>query len=205
MKTTGILLTVALIGLAGCSSERPIASIVPEPAVVTAAPIAPSVTAQVVRPTRKRSLPTTPVAPATDALSDTDEAAITTAAASPMPDLAVPSEQAVGPSVPVADAPSSFPSPDAPATVTPARLVGLDPIETTRLLGRPVETAEAPPALRWSWRAERCTLQLFFFMDLKTRDFRALSFPTSGYDDANDADLRCLADVVAQAGSDERR
>jgi hypothetical protein len=86
-----------------------------------------------------------------------------------------------------------------------ARLVGLDPIETTRLLGRPVETAEAPPALRWSWRAERCTLQLFFFMDLRTRDFRALSFQTSGYDDANDADLRCLADVVAQAGSDERR
>ena len=201
MKTTAPLLIMAIASVAGCSFDRAPAPSAPPPPPVTAAAPAPARSAPpTVRPTRRRTPP-----PAADTGSSGTSAPGVEAAAAPEPAVvALPTEDAPRQLAALPTATQAVGSTPAPA-VTPARLVGLDPTETTRLLGRPAETVEAPPALQWNWRAGRCTLRLFFFMDLKTRDFRALSYQTSGYDDANDADLRCLADVVAQADTDARR
>ncbi|HZH25871.1 MAG TPA: hypothetical protein VEY95_01700 [Azospirillaceae bacterium] len=78
-------------------------------------------------------------------------------------------------------------------------LVGLDPEATAKLLGRPTDTAEDPPALRWRYVGRGCVLTVYFFMDVASRDFRALSYKMSGQDDAHDAPPpRCFADLVAQ-------
>ncbi len=203
MKTTAPLLIMAMAGVAGCSFDRPPAPAAPPPPATAAAPAPARTALPTVRPTRRR----TP--PAVDAGSSGTSAppGAEAAESGPAP-VADPPEDARHQlaALPAALPAAADPVGTTPApAVTPARLVGLDPTETTRLLGRPAETVEAPPALRWSWRAGGCTLRLFFFMDLKTRDFRALSYQTSGYDDANDADLRCLADVVAKADTDARR
>ena len=84
------------------------------------------------------------------------------------------------------------------AVVQASDIVGLDPEATAKLLGRPTDTAEDPPALRWRYVGRDCVLTVYFFMDVASRDFRALSYKMSGQDDAHDAPPRCFADLVAQ-------
>lgn len=88
-----------------------------------------------------------------------------------------------------------------PRHLHPVAVVGLGRGDTARLLGYPAEAAEEPPAVRWTYRGRGCELTVYFFMDVATRDFRALSYQTSGSADAHDADAACFADLVAQAGS----
>lgn len=83
----------------------------------------------------------------------------------------------------------------------PDTLVGLDQSQTRRLLGAPAatEVEREAPAKVWRYARGGCTLKVFFFMDMTSQDFRALTYDmTSSHNVPND-DQRCFAHLVAQA------
>ncbi|WP_246337228.1 hypothetical protein [Azospirillum oleiclasticum] len=86
----------------------------------------------------------------------------------------------------------------------PEALVGLDQTQTTRLLGAPAATEEEAPARVWRYARGGCTLKVFFFMDMTSQDFRALSYDMTSSHNVPDDDQRCFAHLVAQAWDDRR-
>lgn len=89
----------------------------------------------------------------------------------------------------------------APAKLEPDALMGLDERQTKRLLGVPVTMEDQSPARVWSYANGACTLKVFFFMDLSSQDFRALSYDVKSSEHVPDVDQRCFAQLLAQAGS----
>lgn len=69
-----------------------------------------------------------------------------------------------------------------PKDLTPPQLVGLNEDEVVRLLGPAGSRREEPPATVWQYRAPDCALDLFFYMDMETRRFRALAYDLSTTD-----------------------
>ena len=88
----------------------------------------------------------------------------------------------------------------APAKLDPETLMGLDQRQTKRLLGVPITMEEQSPAKVWSYANGACTLKVFFFMDLSSQDFRALSYDVKSNEHVPDVDQRCFAQLLAQAG-----
>ncbi|MGQ9367456.1 hypothetical protein ACUQ99_14000 [Azospirillum sp. A39] len=92
----------------------------------------------------------------------------------------------------------------ATGAIAPDTLVGLDQGQTRRLLGSPTATEEDAPAQVWRYADGACTLRVFFFMDMTSQDFRALSYDMKSSDNVRDADDRCFARLLAQAWDDAR-
>ena len=61
----------------------------------------------------------------------------------------------------------------------PNSLVGKSREQTRDLLGEPSMVRDDRPATVWQFDATGCRLEVFFYMDLKERDFRALSYGVS--------------------------
>ncbi|AWU95698.1 hypothetical protein [Azospirillum ramasamyi] len=92
------------------------------------------------------------------------------------------------------------PNPPATTNADPDSLVGLDEVQTLKLLGSPVAREEAPPAKIWRYSKGDCTLKVFFFMDMtSSQDFRALSYDMKSSQNVPDADHRCFAQLLAHA------
>lgn len=116
------------------------------------------------------------------------------------------------PAAPPAPTPAAIPPsalPDQVASLPterlePEALVGLDQTQTTRLLGAPAATEEEAPARVWRYARGGCTLKVFFFMDMTSQDFRALSYDMTSSHNVPDDDQRCFAHLVAQAWDDRR-
>ena len=137
------------------------------------------------------------------------------AASVPSAALTAASLSASLPSPMVAALPQAVPAvPSAPSTLTVPSLsnsdtgfaleglVGLDEVQTLHLLGSPVAREEAPPAKVWRYAKGDCTLKVFFFMDMtSSQDFRALSYDMKSSQNVPDADHRCFAQLLTQAGS----
>jgi hypothetical protein len=66
----------------------------------------------------------------------------------------------------------------------PAGLVGLQQRDAVRMFGTAAEQSEEPPATVWRYRTENCELVLYFYLDLKSGQMRALRYAFSG--DATD-------------------
>ncbi|WP_119458508.1 hypothetical protein [Rhodospirillaceae bacterium SYSU D60014] len=60
--------------------------------------------------------------------------------------------------------------------LNPERLIGLSLVEAEALLGEPALQDEKPPAKVWTYNAQSCVLSIFFYADISTRDFRALTY-----------------------------
>lgn len=188
----GLLLTLLL--LAGCPGATPGTTDGPGARL-------PTTVAPAVRPARIAPLPKVkPVpAPAVEAALPSDQPVTLPQAPSP------PSPPSPASPSPVADAvPAPVPTavPTAVPTLDPRTLVGLDRVQTRRLLGIPAATEEAPPAKVWRYAKGDCTLEVFFFMDMTSaKDFRALSYDMKSSQNVPDRDNRCFAQLVAQAGN----
>ncbi|WP_158045859.1 hypothetical protein [Skermanella pratensis] len=118
--------------------------------------------------------------------------------AAPLPEpLPAPAEALPSPATPAAPAlaPAAPPS-DHPG---PKALVGLDEQATVRLLGEPSWTEDVPPAKYWQYATPSCVLRVFFFMEMTTQNFRALSYELTSSDDAPNVHERCFAQLLAQA------
>lgn len=107
------------------------------------------------------------------------------------------------PPVRVADAPqgSLGVAMAAPAKLDPDALMGLDQRQTLRILGNPAAMEDETPAKVWRYANGACTLKVFFFMDLSSQDFRALSYDLKSSEHVPDVDQRCFAQLLAQAGN----
>ncbi|CAO3434035.1 hypothetical protein [Azospirillum endophyticum] len=136
----------------------------------------------------------------------TGELATATASTQASTQLAAVAPDTIPQSANAAAVPAMAPAmggmPTQPATINadPDSLVGLDEVQTLKLLGSPVAREEAPPAKIWRYAKGDCTLKVFFFMDMtSSQDFRALSYDMKSSQNVPDADHRCFAQLLAQA------
>lgn len=138
--------------------------------------------------------------PAVTAPEAPEETMVTaaTAAPSPRPPKQRP-EQQKQPAV--AEAPLQT---AAITPIDPEILVGRSREQTRQLLGAPKTVRDAQPATVWRFDADGCMLEIFFYMDLGVRDFRALSYDISidGKSVSGSDAAGCVGRI--RAGQDER-
>jgi hypothetical protein len=101
--------------------------------------------------------------------------------------------------IPQAD-PAARPS-EARPRATPDALVGLDEPAMRRLLGEPTWTQDLPPARYWQYATRSCVLRVFFFLEMDTQRFRALSYELKSTDDAPHVDEQCFDQLLRKASS----
>jgi hypothetical protein len=98
---------------------------------------------------------------------------------------------------------ASLPADDRPEmrlpVLAPEMLVGLDRAQIALLLGAPAEVREQPPATVWSYRAKDCSLNVFFYPDMQTREVRALAYDVRAESDAEQVKNACFAALRAHA------
>jgi hypothetical protein len=110
------------------------------------------------------------------------------------------------------------PTPDAAATVpgaedairqavartnehlSPDTIVGLNRGQTRHLFGAPMATEDEPPAQVWRYTKGACTMKVFFFMDMTSQDYRALSYDVQSNENVPDVDQRCFAQLLVPDG-----
>lgn len=78
----------------------------------------------------------------------------------------------------------------------PKELVGLDFAQTQRLLGQPARQEEKPPAKVWVYNGTNCDLTIFFYSDINTREFRALTYEIKNHQATEGTDDQCLAQLM---------
>ena len=83
-------------------------------------------------------------------------------------------------------------------------LIGLGEEDVTRMLGEPREVRNDPPALVWTYAAVECKLDVFFYLDLKSQDFRALAYNFDPNTTSDVAKNVCL-EKIQDANRDSRR
>lgn len=105
--------------------------------------------------------------------------------------------------------PTAKPRP--PATVPRAKpavdhrvLIGLGEEDVTRMLGEPREVRNDPPAMVWSYGIGDCKLDVFFYLDLKSQDFRALAYNFDPNATSDTSKNVCL-EKIQDANRDSRR
>jgi len=77
--------------------------------------------------------------------------------------------------------------------VDPKQLVGLTFDQTQSLLGQPAKKEEKPPAEVWTYDNEGCELDIFFYADIKTREFHALTYEVKDAQSTGGSNEQCLA------------
>jgi len=77
----------------------------------------------------------------------------------------------------------------------PKELVGLDFGQTEALLGLPTKQEEKPPAKVWTYSGTDCELTIFFYADINTQEFRALTYEFTGNEATGGSDDQCLAQL----------
>jgi hypothetical protein len=122
----------------------------------------------------------------TDALIDFEAQVLQTAPAPP------PAPE----TLPPAPKPKPVAAVRPPPEVTVAQLIGLRLEEATSLLGKPNLRTEMPPAKVFAYHGKTCTLNLFFYLDLKTDEYRSLTYVVKGDDQSEPAKQRCLTEIV---------
>jgi hypothetical protein len=60
--------------------------------------------------------------------------------------------------------------------IDPKLLIGKNQNEAEAVLGPPNAVHAAPPATIWQYKADGCTLEVFFYMDMGSNSLRALAY-----------------------------
>jgi hypothetical protein len=82
-----------------------------------------------------------------------------------------------------------------PLQLDPGILVGLGPEQTEVMMGRPIEVRDEPPATVWTYKSGDCTLEVFFYPEVETREPRALAYAVAGKDQSDAAKQACFARI----------
>lgn len=80
----------------------------------------------------------------------------------------------------------------------PERLIGLSTFQTEAMLGIPALQDERPPAKVWTYNAKACVLSIFFYPDINTRVFQALTYEFNEEVKTDAAKRRCLEELVRE-------
>lgn len=87
----------------------------------------------------------------------------------------------------------------APADVDAAAVVGLSEDQVENLLGPPKSQAVLPPARIREYVNRECTLRLYFYVDLKTSQYRVLHLETASEGSGADETRHCLTQIARHA------
>lgn len=80
----------------------------------------------------------------------------------------------------------------------PERIIGLSTTQAKSLLGQPALEDERPPAKIWTYNAKACVLSIFFYPDINTRVFQALTYEFNEEAKTDAAKRRCLEELVRE-------
>ncbi len=109
---------------------------------------------------------------------------------------------------PVPPEPVLVPTPAGPPEDKFAELTGLDQPATVAIFGEPQLRTEAPPAQLWRYASGDCRLDVYFYLDLQTREMRVLHYDVTNADNGNDRlRQKCYAELAGRndaAGSAAR-
>ena len=125
-------------------------------------------------------------------------------ATAPSPAPSVPArEETEEPATAAEEEPLPLPTrkPDMLASRTdldPERLIGLSTLQTESMLGIPALQDERPPAKVWTYNAKACVLNIFFYPDINTRVFQALTYEFNEEVKTDAAKRRCLEELVRE-------
>lgn len=78
-----------------------------------------------------------------------------------------------------------------------SRLTGLDQDETVAMLGEPQQRADAPPAILWRYTGNTCELDVYFYLDLQSREMRVLHYELRGDDGSERTQQKCYSELVS--------
>jgi len=87
------------------------------------------------------------------------------------------------------------PPPAVEPGLDPHRLIGLSFTQMAALLGQPALQEERPPARAWTYNAATCVLTIFFYPDIATREFRALTYELKTESASEAGQGRCLHEL----------
>jgi hypothetical protein len=84
-----------------------------------------------------------------------------------------------------------------PARYDPKTLIGKDRGQLLDVLGAPDGIREAPPATVWNYATRECTLDIYLYMDIASREFHALAYEVKKGDLPGDEDAaaRCAGEI----------
>jgi len=120
------------------------------------------------------------------------------------PAVEAPAIEAPAPA-PTAPAPRMPPSPPPPRPQFDLQsLIGVGEHEISAMLGVPRQVRNDPPAMVWDYQANGCALRMFFYLDLKSQDFRTLAynFESGG---ATDSAKQVCVNRIQDIGRVQRR
>jgi len=107
--------------------------------------------------------------------------------------------------------PAAAPTPRLPPAPPPPRpqfdlqsLIGMGEQDIASVLGEPRQVRNDPPAMVWDYQANGCAMSLFFYLDLKSQDFRTLAynFESGG---ATDSAKQACVNRIQESNRDRRR
>ncbi|MHB1216583.1 MAG: hypothetical protein ACYC1L_00095 [Alphaproteobacteria bacterium] len=81
--------------------------------------------------------------------------------------------------------------PIATKNLEPAKLMGLTYDDTEAAAGKPAEMRDEPPATVWRYQTDDCVIDVFFYMDLATKQFRAVAYDVRPAKKTADAQRIC--------------
>lgn len=110
-----------------------------------------------------------------------------------------------------APAPVATPAPRLPPGPPPPRpqfdlqgLIGLGEQDVAAVLGDPRQVRNDPPAMVWDYQANGCAMSLFFYLDLKSQDFRTLAYNFESGGATESAKQACV-NRIQESNRDRRR
>ena len=83
------------------------------------------------------------------------------------------------------------------------KLQGLDQRETAAFLGEPAQRAEAPPAVLWRYASHDCALDVYFYLDLQSREMRVLHYEVRNTDGTDRSQQKCYGELVTDRAPDQ--
>jgi hypothetical protein len=100
------------------------------------------------------------------------------------------------PTIPV---PKRKPAPPAPVfQISPKSLVGLNQEATVALLGKTTDVRTESTATVWKYRTEDCELEVFFYLEVPSQTYRALTYDLKTAADSDYATRSCLGLIKAK-------
>ena len=97
----------------------------------------------------------------------------------------------------IAPAPKRKPKVKPIVRIEPKTLVGLTRTQVREMMGAPVTIADSPPSTVWSYRAKGCALDVFFYFDVGSKTFRALTFDLKNGGKKGAVSPTCLSRIKA--------
>jgi hypothetical protein len=183
-----ICIGAAAHGLSGCALFMPSSSEAPPPpALVTPQsdpePAAPA--PAIPRPPRPKPLPLAALTKPVTSAHAPDAVTMPPPASTSDPDV----DRGVA---------SSAPGPAVAPENNVERILGLDAGALRRSLGAPQAQLDFPPARVWRYATAACTFDVYFYMDVKSREFRVLHYEATAHDGSERQKDQCYNRVLAE-------